>query len=46
LFRTDSAYRRCGQKTNRDAAMFNDLVRWGEALKAARRKMDAGSFAV
>jgi NAD(P)H-dependent FMN reductase len=27
-------------------AMFNDLVWWGEALKTARRKTDAGSFAV
>jgi NAD(P)H-dependent FMN reductase len=27
-------------------AMFNDLVWWGEALKAARQKTDAGSFAV
>jgi hypothetical protein len=27
-------------------AMFDDLVWWGEALKAARQKSDAGSFAV
>ena len=27
-------------------AMFNDLVWWGEALKAARQKTDAAGFAV